>query len=92
MGALYTSIVLGNNPVPVKLQRIFFFESLRQGVTKRNVVDDLRDLGFTVSQTEDQSSRVSSPCSNQVISTRAGFSFIKASFQESDHDDDSFRF
>ena len=52
----------------------------------------LRDLGFTVSKTEDQSGRVLSPCSNQVISNRAGFSFIKASFQESEHDDDSFRF
>ena len=50
-----------------------------------------KDLGFTVSQTEGQSSRVCSPCSTQVRSTRAGF-FIKASFQESEHDDDSFQF
>ena len=69
VGALYTSMVLCNYPVPLKLQRIFFF-----------------------SQTEDQSSRVCSHCSNQVRSTRAGSSFIKASFQESQHDDDSIRF
>ena len=25
VGAVYTSILLGNHPVPVKLQRIFFF-------------------------------------------------------------------
>ena len=37
MGALYTAIVLGNHPVPVKLQRIFF-ESVRQGVTKRKIL------------------------------------------------------
>ena len=55
-------------------------------------IGDLRDLSFTISQTEDQSSRVCSPCSNQVRITQAGFSFIKASFQESEHDDDSFRF
>ena len=30
----------------------FFFESIRQGDIKRSVADDLRDLGFTVSQTE----------------------------------------
>ena len=53
------------------------------------------NLFFLYSQTEDQSSRVCSHCSNQssqVRSTRAGFSFINASFQESQHDDDSFRF
>ena len=33
---------------------------------------------FTVSQTEDQSSRDCSHCTNQVRSTRAGFSFVKA--------------
>ena len=70
----------------------FFFESIRQGDTKRSVADDLRDLGFTVSQTECYLSRVCSPCSNRVRSTRAGFRFFKASFQESEHDDDSFRF
>ena len=93
VGALYIAIVLGNHPVSLKQQKIFF-ESVRQGVTKRKLVDDLRDstVGFTVSQTEDQPSRVCSPCSHdQVRSTRAGFSFIKASFQESEHDDDSFR-
>ena len=47
---------------------------------------------FFYSQTEDQLSRVCSHCSNQVRSTGAGFSFIKASFQESQHDDDSVRF
>ena len=61
-------------------------------ITKRKLVHGLRDLGFTVSQTEDQSSRVCLHCSNQARSTRAGFFFIKASFQESAHDDDSFRF
>ena len=54
--------------------------------------DHLRDLGFTLSQTvSNQSSRVCSPCSNLVISLRAGFFLIKASFQESVHNDDSFR-
>ena len=54
--------------------------------------DDLRDLGFTVLQmVNNQSSRVCSPCSNLVISLQAGFFFIKASFQESVHNDDSFR-
>ena len=61
-----------------------FFESVRQAVPQRKLPDDLRDLGFTVSQIEDQSSSVCSPCSNQVRSTRAGFSFIEASFQESE--------
>ena len=61
-------------------------------ITKRKLAHGLRDLGFTVSQTEDQSSRVCLHCSNQARSTRAGFFFIKASFQESAHDDDSFRF
>ena len=46
---------------------------------------------FCFSQTEDQSSRVCSHCSNQVGSTRAGFSFFKASFQEREHDDDTLR-
>ena len=50
----------------------------------------LKDLDFTISQTEDQSSRVCSPCSNKVRSTRAEF-YIKTSFQESEHNDDSFR-
>ena len=92
VGALYTSIVLGNHPVPVKqTENLFFFEShVRQDVTKRKLADGLRDLGFTVSQTEDQSSRVCSPRGNQVRSTLAGFSLIKASFQESKQDDDSF--
>ena len=40
------------------------------------MADDLRDLGFTVSQIEDQLSRVFSPCSNQARSSRAGFSFF----------------
>ena len=93
VGALYTWIALGNHPVPVELQRIFFFfESVRQGVCRRNMADNLRDLGFTVSPTEDQLSRIFSPCSNQVRSTWTGFSFFKAGFQESEHDDDSFRF
>ena len=38
----------------LKLRRIVFIESVRQGVTKRNLADDLRDLDFTVSQTENQ--------------------------------------
>ena len=56
LGAVYTSIVLGNHPVPPP------------------------------------ASRVCSPCSNKVRSTWAKFSFIKTSFQESEHNDDSFRF
>ena len=91
VGALYTSIVLGNHPVSVKLTQNLFFESIHQGVTKRKLVDGLRDLGLTVSQAEDQSSRVCSPRSNQVRSTQAGFCFIKASFQEGEHNNDSFR-
>ena len=71
---------------------LLFFRVPRQGVTKRKLADDLRDLSFAVSQTEDQSCSVCSPCSNQVRSTRTGPSFIKASFQDSENDDDSFRF
>ena len=36
VGAGYTSIVLGNHPVPVKLQRIFLLR-LREGVTKQKL-------------------------------------------------------
>ena len=36
MGDDYTSIVLGNDPVPLKLQRIFLLR-LREGVTKRKL-------------------------------------------------------
>ena len=36
VGAGYTSIVLGNHPVPVKLQRIFLLR-LRGGVTKQKL-------------------------------------------------------
>ena len=36
MSAGYTSIVLGNHPVPVKLQRIFLLR-LREGVTKQKL-------------------------------------------------------
>ena len=36
VGAGYTSIVLGNHPVPVKLQRIFSLR-LREGVTKQKL-------------------------------------------------------
>ena len=76
MGDGYTSIVLVNDPVPLKLQIIFE-----------------KDLGFTVSPTEDQSSRVCSLYSKKVRSTWAElFSVIKTSFQESEHDDDRFRF
>ena len=50
----------------------------------------LRDHDLTVSQTEDQLSRVCSPCSNKVRSTWAEFYIIKTSFQ-SEHDDDRFR-
>ena len=54
LAAVYTS----NHPVPVKLPGttencFFFIESVRQNVTKRKLADDLRDLDFTVSQTED---------------------------------------
>ena len=41
----------------------------------------LRDHDFTVSQTEDQSSRVCSPCSYKVRSTWIEFYIIKTSFQ-----------
>ena len=72
-----TSIVLGNHPVSVKLQRIFLLR-LREGVTKKKVE---KDLNLTVSQTEDQSSRICSLCSNKVRSTWAECSIIKTSFQ-----------
>ena len=54
LAAVYTN----NHPVPVKLPGttencFFFIESVRQNVTKRKLADDLRDLDFTVSQTED---------------------------------------
>ena len=93
MGASYTSTVLRNHPVSVLKLQIILIESVRDGVTKRKLADDfiLRDLNFTVSQTEDQSSRVCSPCSNKVRSTWAEFCITKTSFQESEHDDDSFR-
>ena len=55
-------MALGNHPIPVELQRIFFF-SLR--VFVKAYVGEMW-LGFTVSQTEDQLSRNFSPCSNQV--------------------------
>ena len=42
----------------------------------------LRDHDFTVSQTEDQSSRVSSPCSNKVRSTWAEFYILKPAFKK----------
>ena len=32
----------------------FFFEIVRQGVTKRKLADELSDLCFIVSQTDDQ--------------------------------------
>ena len=50
----------------------------------------LRDHDFTVSQTEDQLSRIYSPCSNKVRSTWAELYIIKTSFQ-SEHNDDRFR-
>ena len=46
---------------------------------------------FFFSQTEDHSSRICSHCSNQVGSTPAGFCFIKTSFQEREHEDDTLR-
>ena len=42
-------------------ESLFFEIRVRQGVTKRKLADGLRDFGFTVLQTEDQSSRVCSP-------------------------------
>ena len=36
LGAGYTSIVLGNHPIPVKVQRIFLLR-LREGVTKQKL-------------------------------------------------------
>ena len=63
-------------------------EAFRRESWRTNI---LRDHDFTVSQTEDQSSRVCSPCSNKVRSTGAEFYIIKTSFQESENDDDRFR-
>ena len=84
MGALYTAIVLGNHPVRIKLQRIFF-ESVRQGVTKRKILvlpfrkQKISQVGFVRLAVL----RLEAP--------ELDF-FIKASFQESEHDDDSFQF
>ena len=84
MGALYTAIVLGNHPVRIKLQRIFF-ESVRQGVTKRKILvlpfrkQKISQVGFVRRAVL----RLEAP--------ELDF-FIKASFQESEHDDDSFQF
>ena len=84
MGALYTAIVLGNHPVRIKLQRIFF-ESVRQGVTKRKILvlpfrkQKISQVGFVRLAVL----RLEAP--------ELDF-FIKASFQESKHDDDSFQF
>ena len=62
----YLNSILGNYPVPMKLQRESF-ESVRQVLQNESCGRyDLRDLSFTVSQTEDQSSRVCSHGSNQV--------------------------
>ena len=44
VGAGYTSIVLGNHPVPVKLQRIFLWR-LREGVTKQKL-KKISQVGF----------------------------------------------
>ena len=33
------------------IENLFAESSVRQGVTKRNLADDLRDLGFAISQT-----------------------------------------
>ena len=67
----------------------FFFESVRQGVSKRKLADELRDLGFIVWQTDDQSNR---DCSLEVIRLEApelDFLLLKP-VQESEHDDDSY--
>ena len=88
MAAGYTSIVLGNHPVPLKQLGIFLLR-LREGVTKQKLK---MILVLPFRRQLDQSSRVCSPCNNNVRSTYAGFSFIKTSFQESEHYDDSFRF
>ena len=63
--SLYISIVLGIHPVPLKLQRIFFF---RVFVKALQVGEQ-----FKRSQTEDEPIRFCSHCSNQVKSTRAVF-------------------
>ena len=44
-------------------------------VTKRKLAEDLRDLGLTVSQKEDQSTRVCSPCSSKG-SEAPGLNFL----------------
>ena len=44
MGAGYTSIVLGNHPVSVNLQRIFLLR-LREGVTKQKL-KKISQVGF----------------------------------------------
>ena len=64
------------------------FVTVLQNKTWRTIF--LRDLDFTISQTEDQSRRVCSPCSNKVRSTRAEFSVINTSFHEREYGDDGF--
>ena len=57
-------------------ENLFLRVFVKVSITKRKLAHGLRDLGFTVSQTEDQSSRVCLHCSNQARSTRAGFFFL----------------
>ena len=76
VGALYTARVLGNHPIPVKLQRIFF-ESVCEGVTKRKILV----LPFR-NRRSVNASRVCLPCINHVRSTWAGFFLLKPAFKK----------
>ena len=74
-------------------ENIFLRVFVKVLITKRKLAHVLRDLGFTVSQTEDQSSGFVCIAVIRLEAPELDFFFIiKASFQESVHDDDSFRF
>ena len=65
----------GHSSLSLKATENLFF--LECSSRRYKLADDFRDLGFTVSQTEDQASRFCSHCSNQVRSTRAVFFLFK---------------
>ena len=86
------SIVLGNQPIPVLKLQIIRIEGVRDGITKWKLADDFFKRSWFYRFANRRSvSRVCSACSNKVRSTWVEFYITKTSFQESEHDDDSFR-
>ena len=63
-------------------------ESVPEGVTRRKLVDVLRDLGFTVCETKNESSRVCWSCATQIRNNWTGFVFIKSSLEIDSHQED----